>query len=170
MEGIEEGSAVRRQVQSRHIEKHAAEAIARRVGVPVADAVIGSIREIGGTVILHLGSGGNAEAVASRLRTLGYRVERTGYAPYAPEHFGVQLRVGPGQPLHAGWCEGSRSQPTSVCLDLADYYANPRGLCAQCGRDMQILADGTLRRHRADVGLEIPNGEGLRALDRHRHG
>lgn len=34
-----------RQVQSRHIERHAAEAIADRVGHDVADAVIGSTRK-----------------------------------------------------------------------------------------------------------------------------
>lgn len=137
-----------RQVQSRHIERHAAEAIADRVGHDVADAVIGSTREKGGTVILHINSGGNARAAESRLRSLGYRVESTDYNPYAPGHYGVQLRVGPGVPLDAGWCKGGRLRPASVCLDHLDWHVNPRGICGHCGRDMQILGDGTLRRHR----------------------
>lgn len=142
-----------RQVQSRHVERHAVEAIARRLGHYVADAVIGSTREEGGTVILHLNSGGNALAAESRLRSLGYRVEPTDYDPYAPGHYGVQLRVSPGEPLAVMWCVGSRTQPASVVLDHLAFYANPRGICSHCGRNMQILSDGTLRNHKAADGI-----------------
>lgn len=84
-----------RQVQSRHVERHAVEAISQRLGHHVADAVIGSTREAGGSVILHLNSGGNASAAESRLRALGYCVEPTDYDSYGPGRYGVKLRVSP---------------------------------------------------------------------------
>ncbi len=144
-----------RQVHTRHVERHAAEAVAQRLGRRADEAVIGSTRDKSGSVVLHLNSGGNALAAQSRLLALGYRVESTDYDPFAAGHYGVQLRVSPGVPLDATWCAGSRTAPASLCRDLDVFYANPRGRCAHCGRDMQILGDGTLRNHKADTGTPI---------------
>ena len=44
-------------------------------------------------------------------------------------------------------CPGSRNQPEASCLDYT-WYANPRGICPDCRRDIAILGDGTLRNHK----------------------
>lgn len=49
-------------------------------------------------MILHVNSGGNARAAEIELRHHGYRVQPTDYNPFAPGHYGVQLRVGPTTP------------------------------------------------------------------------
>lgn len=138
-----------RQVQLWHVERHARSAINRRLGYVEQNAVIGLEREAGGTVILHVNSGGNALAAKFLLQSLGYCVEDTDYDPFAAGHYGVQLRVGPGAPPER--CAGSRTLPAYVCLDLAG-YARPRGVCASCGRDIAVLGDGTLQAHKADGG------------------
>lgn len=84
-----------KQVHIRYVERHARRAVNRRVGHNAPDAVLGVSRETGGTVIIHLNSGGNALAVQQRLRSLGYQVESTDYDPFAKGHYGVQLRVSP---------------------------------------------------------------------------
>lgn len=96
-----------RQVHRRYVERHARRAINCRVGYNASEAVLGIARETGGTVILHVNSGGNALAVQQRLRTLGYQVESTDYDPFAKGNYGVQLRVGPNRPS-AEWASGNR--------------------------------------------------------------
>lgn len=84
------------QVQRQSVEHHARRAIARRIADPT-DAVIGVVRDDlhPESVVLHLNSGGNAEAAAEELRARGYSVESTDYDPFAPGNYGVKLRVGP---------------------------------------------------------------------------
>lgn len=144
-----------RQVQSRHVERHVAEAISQRLGHHAADAVIGLTREAGGSVILHLNSGGNACVVEARLRALGYCVEPTDYDSYGPGRYGVKLRVSPGDSSSSRWCVGSRTPPSVVRLDLPGSYANPRGICSYCGREMPVLGDATVRRHTGEGGTPV---------------
>lgn len=139
-----------KQVQLWHVERHARSAITRRLGYAEPTAVIGLEREAGGTVLLHVNSGGNALAAQALLQSLGYSVEDTDYDPFAPGHYGVQLRVGPGAPPER--CAGSRTLPVYVCLDLGG-YALRRGVCASCGRDIAVLRDGTLQAHKASGGI-----------------
>lgn len=141
-----------RQVQRRHVENHAAAAVAQRLGHHMADAILASTREDSGAVLLHLNSGGNATAAESHLRALGYRVEPTDYNSYAAGHYGVKLRVSPGQPLDELWCAGSGTPPESTRRDGLAVQMQPRGICAHCGRDMPIRRNGTLRKHQADPG------------------
>lgn len=86
-----------KQVHTHHVERHANRTITQRLGCAPPEAVISVIRDhaVTGTVILHVNSGGNALASELQLRSLGYRVEPTNYAPFTPGHYGVQLRVGP---------------------------------------------------------------------------
>ncbi|QSN49761.1 hypothetical protein [Mycobacteroides abscessus] len=139
-----------KQVQLWHVERHARSAINCRLGYAEPNAVIGLEREAGGTVLLHVNSGGNALAAQSLLQSLGYSVEKTDYDPFAPGHYGVQLRIGPGAPPER--CTGSRTLPAYVCLDIAG-YALRRGVCASCGRDIAVLRDGTLQAHKASGGI-----------------
>ncbi len=139
-----------KQVQLWHVERHVRSAIARRLGYAESNAVIGLEREVGGTVLLHVNSGGNALAAQALLQSLGYSVENTDYDPFAPGHYGVQLRIGPGAPPER--CTGSRTLPAYVCLDLGG-YALRRGVCASCGRDIAVLRDGTLQAHKASGGI-----------------
>lgn len=83
------------QVHTRHVERHARRAIARRVR-DATDAIISVSRDSARpkNVILHVNSGGNASAATSELRDRGYRVEPTDYDPFGPGNYGVQLRVG----------------------------------------------------------------------------
>lgn len=141
-----------RQVQ---LQRHAVQAITRRLGHCATDAVIGSTREAGGSVILHLNSGGNALAAQARLRSLGYRVEPTDYGPYASGHYGVQLRVSPGEAPSARWCHGSGIPPSSASAEPLGVYATPRGICSHCERNMPVRRDGTLRKHNAEVGTPV---------------
>lgn len=82
---------------------HALRAIARRLGRADPAAIISVARDevLPQTVVLHLSSGGNADAASVELRRRGYRVDATPYDPYAPGHYGVQLRVGPRHPSPA---------------------------------------------------------------------
>ena len=153
-----------RQVQSRHVERHAVEAISQRLGHHVADAVIGLTREAGGSVILHLNSGGNASAAESRLRALGYCVEPTDYDSYGPGRYGVKLRVSPGD-SSSRWCVGSRTPPSVVRLDSPGSYANPRGICSHCGREMPVLGDATVRRHTVEGGPPVRRRSAAGALE-----
>ncbi len=83
-----------KQVQLRHVERHARKAIGNRLGYGAREAVITVAREERGTVMLHVNSGGNAIAAEQRLRSRGYRVE---YKPHVPGVYGVQLLVGAAQ-------------------------------------------------------------------------
>lgn len=85
-----------KQVHTRNVESHARSAIARRIGC-TSGAIISVERDVAATptVILHVNSGGNARAAEIELRNHGYRVQPTEYNPFAPGHYGVQLRVGP---------------------------------------------------------------------------
>jgi hypothetical protein len=85
-----------KQVHVRHVERNARRAIAARIGYS-AGALISVFRDCGrpGQVIVHVNSGGNARAVEDELTRSGYRVQETEYNPFAPGHYGVQLRVGP---------------------------------------------------------------------------
>lgn len=85
-----------KQVRAQNVERHARRAIARRVGC-TSGAVVSVQRDEAkpGSVVLHLNSGGNALAVECELRGRGYSVESTGYDPFAPGNYGVQLRVSP---------------------------------------------------------------------------
>lgn len=85
-----------KQVHTRNVERHARSAIARRIGC-TSGAIISVARDATATnsVILHVNSGGNARAAEVELRHHGYRVHRTDYNPFAPGHYGVQLRVAP---------------------------------------------------------------------------
>lgn len=139
-----------KQVQLWHVERHARRAINGRLGYAEPNAVISLAREAGGTVLLHVNSGGNALATQALLQSLGYSVENTDYDPFAAGHYGVQLRVGPGAAPER--CAGSRTLPAYVCLDLAG-YALPRGVCASCGRDIAVFRDGTLQAHKASGGI-----------------
>jgi len=147
-----------KQVQGWHVERLAGEAIAQRLGRYVADAVLGSTREHGGAVVLHLNSGGNAAVAESWLRSRGYRVEPADYDPYAPGHYGVKIRVSPGEPLDELWCVGSGTPPVSVYLDDLATHVKTRGICSHCGRDMPVRGNGTLRKHQAESGTPIRTG------------
>lgn len=83
-----------KQVQLRHVERHARKAIGNRVGYAARDAVIAVVREEHGGVMLHVNSGGNAIAAEQLLRSRGYRVA---YKPHLPGVYGVQLLVGAAQ-------------------------------------------------------------------------
>ncbi|BEL41998.1 Uncharacterised protein [Mycobacteroides abscessus subsp. abscessus] len=83
-----------RQVQLRHVERHARKAIGNRLGYAARDAVITVVREEHGRVMLHVNSGGNAIVAEQRLRSRGYRVE---YKQHVPGVYGVQLLVGAAQ-------------------------------------------------------------------------
>lgn len=155
-----------RQVQRCHVERHAAAAIAQRLGHDVADAVLGTIRARGGAVLLHLNSSGNAAAAESRLRALGYHVEPTDYNSYAPGNYGVKLRVGPAQPLDELWCAGSGTAPAAISLERRAFQTQPRGICSHCGHDMPIRGNGTLRKHQADPGTAVRPRQPARALSR----
>ena len=86
-----------RQVRPSNVERHARRAIARRIG-RISGAVVSIQRDEAkpGSVVLHLNSGGNALAAEHELLRRGYSVEPTGYDPFAPGHYGVQLRVSSG--------------------------------------------------------------------------
>ncbi|MFV8227380.1 hypothetical protein [Mycolicibacterium fortuitum] len=88
-----------KQVHTRNVERHARSAISRRIGC-TSGAIISVARDATATntVILHVNSGGNARAAEIELRQHGYRVQPTEYNPFAPGHYGVQLRVGPTTP------------------------------------------------------------------------
>lgn len=83
-----------KQVQLRHVERHARKAIRNRLGYAARDAVIAAVREEHGTVMLHVNSGGNAIVTEQRLRSRGYRIE---YKPHTPGVYGVQLLIGASQ-------------------------------------------------------------------------
>ncbi len=89
-----------RQVQVRHVERHARTAIAQRLGYGAPDAVISVTRDpdLPGAVILHVNSGGNSLECERALRSAGYRVVLGCDAPNdrAPRtDCGVKIRVLP---------------------------------------------------------------------------
>lgn len=86
-----------RRVETPFVRRHAARAIRERLGHPAGDAIIACFSDPDrvGTAILHVNSGGNAIAAETGLRAAGYRVEPTNYDPFAPGHYGVQIRVLP---------------------------------------------------------------------------
>lgn len=87
-----------KQVHTRHVERHASGAIARRIGC-TTNAILSVKRDSShpDSVILHVNSAGNAREAEQELRYRGYRVSPTDYNPFAPGNYGVQLRVGPKQ-------------------------------------------------------------------------
>lgn len=94
-------------VRTKNVERHARRAIAQRLGHADSAAIVSVTRDdvMPETVVLHVTSGGNAEAASVELRRRGYRVDPTPYDPYAPGHYGVQLRVGPQEALPGQTCE-----------------------------------------------------------------
>lgn len=84
-------------VRPRHVEQHVRRAIASRLRGGAGAGVISVERDEAApqTVIVHVNSGGNAHAAEVELRRRGYWVEPTTYDPFAPGHYGVQLRIGP---------------------------------------------------------------------------
>jgi hypothetical protein len=78
-----------RQLNSRHLARHARKAIAERLGYGAAYA-LRKVERDGETVILRFNSGGNALAVAAYLRQRGYRAEQAGGNP---DGYGCAVRV-----------------------------------------------------------------------------
>lgn len=89
----------RRRVQVKYVRRHAARAIADRIKTDASSAIISCHPDPDrlGSVILHVNSSGNAIASETALRAAGYRVEWTGYDPFAPGHYGCQIRIIPVQ-------------------------------------------------------------------------
>lgn len=81
------------------VRRRAERAITERLRYHAPDAIISAdydLSEAGRdfqAVILHVNSGDNAIACHDALRRAGYTVEETDYDPFAPGHYGVQLRV-----------------------------------------------------------------------------
>jgi hypothetical protein len=78
------------------VRKVAASAIFDRIKYHAPEAIIdvfANPADNGQSMVLHVNSGGNAIACEEALRREGFQVGRTGYDPYAPGHYGVQLRV-----------------------------------------------------------------------------
>lgn len=76
-------------LDSRHIGNHAREAVARRLGSPMPEAVR-AVERHGTSVIVRLNSGGNALAVEQYLSERGYRTEDVGGNP---DGYGCAVRV-----------------------------------------------------------------------------
>lgn len=84
-------SAPPRQINTRHLARHARKAIAERLG-PTGYPVDGllAVERVSGAVILRLNSGGNSLAVESWLNLRGYRAS---YAGGNPGGYGCAVRV-----------------------------------------------------------------------------
>lgn len=80
-----------RQLNTRHIERHARAAIRERLKYDAPEALLG-IERNGQDVIVRLNSGGNALAVGAWLRTRGYRAVQDGGNPGG---YGCAVRVIP---------------------------------------------------------------------------
>jgi len=85
-----DGRPIIRQLNTRHLARHARKAIAERLGYEAAYALLAVERQDDGSVILRLNSGGNSLAVESYLRCRGYRAE---YAGGNPDGYGCAVRV-----------------------------------------------------------------------------
>ncbi|MEV0236900.1 hypothetical protein [Nonomuraea sp. NPDC050786] len=85
----------RKVVQAHNVRRHAARAIAERLGSPMPEAILSCDRDpdTAGAMLLHVNSGGNAIECENALRSAGYRVE-PGDPP--PGEYGVRLRILPG--------------------------------------------------------------------------
>lgn len=80
-----------KQLNQRHVERHALKAIRRRLGpseYPTDSALLGVERD-GSSLLVHVNSGGNELAVEQYLRGRGYRAE---YVPN-PGGYGCSVRV-----------------------------------------------------------------------------
>ncbi len=83
-----------RQLNRRHVERHAIKAIGQRLGpseYPSEHALLGIERD-GSSLLVHVNSGGNELAVEQYLRLRGYRAE---YVPN-PGGYGCSVRVSVG--------------------------------------------------------------------------
>ena len=78
-----------RRLDTRHIERHARNAITGRLRYRAPQAVR-KVERDGTAVIVRLNSGGNALAVEAWLRQRGYRAE---YAGGNPDGYGCAVRV-----------------------------------------------------------------------------
>ena len=109
-EGTSMSYPIRTVARACHVETHVRRAIAQRLGCSSGAEIVSVARDEAAphTVIVHLNSGGNAHAAAVELRRRGYRVDPTGYDPFASGHYGVQLRVGP-------WRAPEEAPPRQQC-------------------------------------------------------
>lgn len=78
-----------RRLNTAHIERHCRRAITARLGYHAPEAVRAVTRD-GGTVVVHLNSGGNALEAQSYLRQRGYAAELGGDTS---DGYGCAVRV-----------------------------------------------------------------------------